>query len=217
MSSESHTGLPQRPPTLPPAVRIPAPAGPAAPAPVPGPRPATGAHLPGLERFNTAPAAATTAALLSCCGSDRWARRVAAHRPYPDLGALLAAADEASYDLAAADLDQALAAESSSGLHPAAPAAAHTALRAAHAAYEASFGHAFVICLDGFRTDEQPDQVLAGIRSRLANDPDEERVVAADELRRLARARLAHVVANHPGHPESGHTGGRPDSPSVPV
>ncbi|MDI9884121.1 2-oxo-4-hydroxy-4-carboxy-5-ureidoimidazoline decarboxylase [Streptomyces sp. HNM0645] len=185
-------------------MRIPAPAGPASPAPVPGPRPAAGAHLPGLERFNTAPAAPTTATLLSCCGSDRWARRVAAHRPYPDLSALLAAADEASYDLAAADLDEALAAESSSGLHPAAPAAAHTALRAAHAAYEASFGHAFVICLDGFRADEQPDHVLAGIRSRLANDPDEERAVAADELRRLARARLAHVVANHPGRPDSG-------------
>ncbi|MFJ9802125.1 2-oxo-4-hydroxy-4-carboxy-5-ureidoimidazoline decarboxylase [Streptomyces wuyuanensis] len=213
MSSESHTGLPQRPPTLPPAARIPAPAGPASPASVPGPRPATRAHLPGLGRFNTAPAASATATLLSCCGSRRWARRVAAHRPYPDLGALLAAADEASYDLAAADLDEALAAESSSGLHPAAPAAAHTALRAAHAAYEASFGHAFVICLDGFRADEQSDQVLAGIRSRLTNDPDEERVVAADELRRLARARLAHVVADHPGCPDSG----RPDSPSVPV
>ncbi|MEU2259626.1 2-oxo-4-hydroxy-4-carboxy-5-ureidoimidazoline decarboxylase [Streptomyces sp. NPDC019645] len=198
-------------------MRIPAPAGPASPASAPGPRQAAGGRMPGLERFNTAPAAAATTSLLSCCGSRRWARRVAAHRPYPDLGALLAAADEASYDLASADLDEALTAESSSGLHPAAPPAAHTALRAAHAAYEASFGHAFVICLDGFPADEQPDQVLAGIRSRLANDPDEERVVAADELRRLARARLAHVVANHPGHPDYGRPGGRPDSPSVPV
>ncbi|MEV4919981.1 2-oxo-4-hydroxy-4-carboxy-5-ureidoimidazoline decarboxylase [Streptomyces tirandamycinicus] len=182
-------------------MRIPAPAGPASPASAHGPRTAAGAHLPGLERFNTAAHSAATAALLSCCGSRRWARRVAAHRPYPDLGSLLAAADEAGYDLSTADLDEALAAESSSGLHPTAPAAAHTALRAAHAAYEASFGHAFVICLDGFRSDEHPDQVLAGIRSRLANDPDEERVVAAEELRRLARARLAHVVAGRPGDP----------------
>ncbi|MER6994491.1 2-oxo-4-hydroxy-4-carboxy-5-ureidoimidazoline decarboxylase [Streptomyces sp. NPDC000410] len=154
--------------------------------------------LPGLERFNTAPAGAAEVALLACCGSRRWVRRLAAHRPYPDLDALLAAADEASYDLSATDLDEALADESSSGLHPAAPPAAHTALRAAHAAYESRFGHAFVICLDGFRPDEQPDQVLSGIRSRLGNDPDEERATAADQLRRLARARLAHVVANHP-------------------
>jgi 2-oxo-4-hydroxy-4-carboxy--5-ureidoimidazoline (OHCU) decarboxylase len=36
--------------------------------------------------------------------------------------------------------------------------------------------------------------VLVGIRSRLANDPEEERVVTADELRRLARGRLARLV-----------------------
>lgn len=32
--------------------------------------------------------------------------------------------------------------------------------------------------------------MLAAIRSRLTNDPEEERVIAADELRRLARGRL---------------------------
>ncbi|MEV0924686.1 2-oxo-4-hydroxy-4-carboxy-5-ureidoimidazoline decarboxylase [Streptomyces spongiicola] len=202
-------------------MRIPAPAGPASPASAaspaspaspasaPGPRPAAGAPLPGLERFNTAARTAASAALLSCCGSRRWALRLAAHRPYPDLAALLAAADEAGYDLSFADLDEALAAESSSELHPAAPAAAHTALRAAHAAYEAGFGHAFVICLDGVRADERPDRVLAGIRARLTNDPDEERAVAAEELRRLARARLAGMVADRPGEPDSG----RPPQP----
>ncbi|MFD7228805.1 MULTISPECIES: 2-oxo-4-hydroxy-4-carboxy-5-ureidoimidazoline decarboxylase [Streptomyces] len=198
-------------------MRIPAPSP---PADEPVGRPA-GRRPPGLTRFNTAPASSVTTALLSCCASPRWARRIAAHRPYPDVDALLAAADEASYDLSAADLDEALAGESSPGLHPAAPPAAHTALRAAHAAYEASFGHAFVICLHGFRPDEQPDQVLAGIRSRLGNDRDEERVVAADELRRLARARLTHVLAhvwaNHPAGGDSGRPDSRPDSPSVPV
>ncbi|MFD7442338.1 2-oxo-4-hydroxy-4-carboxy-5-ureidoimidazoline decarboxylase [Streptomyces sp. NPDC059909] len=182
-------------------MRIPAPAPPSRPTPPlpsrsPVPAAAGRTAPPGLEHFNTAPAGAAEAVLLACCGSRRWCRRIVAHRPYPDLDALLAAADEASYDLGATDLDEALADESSSGLHPGAPAAAHTALRAAHAAYESSFGHAFVICLDGVRPDEQPDQVLAGIRSRLGNDPDEERVVAADELRRLARARLSHLVAN---------------------
>lgn len=134
------------------------------------------------------------AVLFSCCGSHRWAERVAAHRPYPTLDALLAAADEASYDLSAADLDEALARESSAAPHPGAPQAAHTALRAAHAAYESSFGHAFVISLAGVRPDERLDQVLAGIRSRLGNEPDEERATAADELRRLAQTRLAHLV-----------------------
>ncbi|MDT9688770.1 2-oxo-4-hydroxy-4-carboxy-5-ureidoimidazoline decarboxylase [Streptomyces sp. P9(2023)] len=156
-----------------------------------------------LARFNALPAAVAQELLLSCCHSHRWAERVTAHRPYPTLDALLAAADEAGYDLSVADRDKALAAESSAVPHPDAPPAAHTALRAAHAAYESRFGHAFVISLDGVHPGERLDQVLAGIRSRLGNEPDEERVVAADELRRLARARLAHRVrvAGSPAHP----------------
>ncbi|MCZ9347137.1 2-oxo-4-hydroxy-4-carboxy-5-ureidoimidazoline decarboxylase, partial [Streptomyces sp. TRM76130] len=50
--------------------------------------------------------------------------------------ALLAAADEASYDLTAGELAQALAAESLPALPEGTYAAAGTALRAAHAAYE---------------------------------------------------------------------------------
>jgi 2-oxo-4-hydroxy-4-carboxy-5-ureidoimidazoline decarboxylase len=154
----------------------------------------------GLRRFNGAPADTVHEALLTCCGSDRWASRIAAHRPYPDVAALLAAADEAAYDLSPADLAQALAAESVAGqcAHasaPAVPRAALTALRAAFAAYEASFGHTFVISLDGPEPDEYLDQVLAGIRTRLGNDPEEERAVAADELRRLSRTRLRAELA----------------------
>ncbi|GAA4903829.1 2-oxo-4-hydroxy-4-carboxy-5-ureidoimidazoline decarboxylase [Streptomyces coeruleoprunus] len=144
--------------------------------------------------FNAAPAEAAETSLLACCGSRRWAQRVAAHRPYPALDALLAAADEAGYDLSGADLDEALGDEAAPALPPGTSTAAHTALRAAHDAYEGRFGHAFVICLDGFRPDEHVDQVLGGIRARLGNEPDEERAVAADELRRLARARLARLM-----------------------
>ncbi|TXS21191.1 2-oxo-4-hydroxy-4-carboxy-5-ureidoimidazoline decarboxylase [Streptomyces sp. ms191] len=154
--------------------------------------------MTGLARFNTATPGAAVALLLTCCGSRRWAERVAAHRPYPTLDALLAAADEAGYDLSVADVDEALAGESSAAPHPDAPQAAHTALRAAHAAYECRFGHAFVISLDGVRPSERLDRVLAGIRSRLGNEPDEERATAADELRRLTRSRLAHRVGAPP-------------------
>ncbi|WUL62453.1 2-oxo-4-hydroxy-4-carboxy-5-ureidoimidazoline decarboxylase [Streptomyces sp. NBC_00344] len=169
-------------------------------------RPSAGAH--GLDRFNSAPPHLAEAALLGCCGSRRWAERVAAHRPYPDLAALFAAADEASYDLSPTELTRALAGETAAGLlHHRTPQTAHTALRAAHSAYQSRFGHAFVICLDDIRPAEHLDQVLAGIRSRLAHEPDEERTVAAGELRRLARGRIARLVAD----------AGRADSPSVPV
>ncbi|MFG3008123.1 2-oxo-4-hydroxy-4-carboxy-5-ureidoimidazoline decarboxylase [Streptomyces calvus] len=147
-----------------------------------------------LERFNTAPAQNAERALLACLHSLRWALRITGHRPYPDLAALLAAADEATYDLSAKELAEALAAETLPALPEDTYSAAHTALDAAHAAYEKKFGHAFVLCLDGVPEAEHLDRILDSIRSRLANDPDEERVVAADELRRLARARLTDTL-----------------------
>ncbi|MFB6987446.1 2-oxo-4-hydroxy-4-carboxy-5-ureidoimidazoline decarboxylase [Streptomyces sp. NPDC056178] len=153
------------------------------------------ARDPGLDRFNTVPSAEAEAALRECFGSRRWAQRLAAHRPYPDIDALLAAADEAGYDLPPEDLAEALAAEVSPGLHDTAPHSAHLALRAAHAAYECRFGHVFVICLDAFEPAEQPDQVLAGIRARLGHDPDQERVVTAEEMRRLARGRIIGLIS----------------------
>jgi 2-oxo-4-hydroxy-4-carboxy-5-ureidoimidazoline decarboxylase len=196
LSSESHAGLPKRPPTLHHTARTFAPS--AIPGRLPDRLPGQRGGAPGLVHFNAAPADLAETILLACCGSRRWAQRLVAHRPYPDLAALLAASDEASYDLAPADLSEALTHESSSGLHPGAPHAAHTALSAAHAAYESRFGHAFLICLDGYDPEEYLDHVLAGIRTRLAHEPDEERAVSAEELRGLTRSRLAHVVANHP-------------------
>ncbi|MFE2442361.1 2-oxo-4-hydroxy-4-carboxy-5-ureidoimidazoline decarboxylase [Streptomyces melanosporofaciens] len=163
--------------------------------------PGSRAAAPRLDRLNTATADAAEAALLACCGSRRWARLIAAHRPYPDLEALLAAGDEASYDLTLADLDEALADESVVG-HELPPAeslgslAAHTALRAAHDAYERRFGHVFVICLDGLRPDERLDRLLTGIRKRLGNERERERENTAEELRRIARGRLARLAAN---------------------
>ncbi|MEU9174767.1 2-oxo-4-hydroxy-4-carboxy-5-ureidoimidazoline decarboxylase [Streptomyces sp. NPDC048420] len=143
-----------------------------------------------LDAFNSAPADEARGLLLDCLRSLRWAERVVAHRPYPTVDALLAAADEAAYDLTVSDLSEALAAETLPALPDGAYSAAHMAMDAAHAAYEARFGHAFVICLDGLPPGEALDHVLAGIRSRLTNDPEEERVVAAEELRRIARGRL---------------------------
>ncbi|MFB7245265.1 2-oxo-4-hydroxy-4-carboxy-5-ureidoimidazoline decarboxylase [Streptomyces populi] len=169
-----------------------------------------------LDRFNSAPAEEVTRALLTCCRSPRWVRRLADHRPYPDLGALLAAADEASYDLTPADLAEALAGESLTPLPDGAYSAAHTALSAAHAAYESRFGHVFVICLDEFTPGEALDQVLVGIRSRLANDPEEERVVTADELRRLARGRLVRLVRRFASEPRHADVPGARNSPNVP-
>ncbi len=47
-----------------------------------------------------------------------------------------------------------------------------------------------MIAPGGASPQESLDRVLEGIRSRLANDPEDERVIAAEELRGLARHRL---------------------------
>ncbi|MGY0018214.1 2-oxo-4-hydroxy-4-carboxy-5-ureidoimidazoline decarboxylase [Streptomyces sp. YJ-C3] len=167
------------------------------------PIPARAASSGGLTDFNALAQHAAEDALRVCCGSRAWARRVAAHRPYPDLDALLAAADEAAYDLARDDLAEALACEELPHVPGAAGyTAAHTALAAAHCAYESRFGHAFVICLDDIAPAEALDHLLAGLRDRLGNDKEEERVVAAEELRRLARGRITRLVRDLPDLPD---------------
>ncbi|MCX3059002.1 2-oxo-4-hydroxy-4-carboxy-5-ureidoimidazoline decarboxylase [Streptomyces beihaiensis] len=167
----------------------------------------------GVGRLNALPRAAAEQALFGCCGSHAWARRLAAHRPYPDLDALLAAADEAAYDLSPEDIGEALDREELP-LPPdaAAYSAAYTALAAAHGAYESKFRHPFVICLDGVAPSEALDHLLAALYERMDNDPEDERVRAADELRRLARARLTRLVRNVPV-PREAVT----NSPYVPV
>ncbi|MBW1596620.1 2-oxo-4-hydroxy-4-carboxy-5-ureidoimidazoline decarboxylase [Streptomyces sp. JJ38] len=161
-----------------------------------------------LDRLNVAPVETAVSILLGCYGSRRWAERMTEHRPYPNDDALLAAAEEASYDLRQTDVLEAWAAESAAQ-QPVSdgPGAlvAHTALRAAQAAYESKFGHAFVICLDDLPPDERLNALLDGIRARLGNSPEEERGVAADELRALALARLRRVVSD-PAAPRTPHS-----------
>lgn len=191
----THTRRP-RGPTLP-AHRLPDLPGRVA---IPGQSRGAPGTPPPLERFNTAPAQDAERALLACLHSPRWALRVAGHRPYPDLASLLAASDEAAYDLSVEELDEALAAESLPDLPEDTYSAAHTALCAAHSAYEARFGHVFVISLEGVPRDEALDHVLTDIRSRLANDPEDERVMAAEQLRRLARERLTDLLGARGGN-----------------
>ncbi|WP_327658528.1 2-oxo-4-hydroxy-4-carboxy-5-ureidoimidazoline decarboxylase [Streptomyces sp. NBC_00483] len=165
----------------------------------------------GLADFNALPQDDAEQALRTCCRSRSWARRIAAHRPYPDLEALLAASDEAAYDLTPVDIAEALTGEDLALPQAAAYAAAITALVAAHSAYQTRFGHPFVICLDDIAPGEALDHLLAGLRTRLGNDPVHERELAAEELRRLARGRLARMTRRETGR-ETGI-----NSPYVPV
>lgn len=160
-----------------------------------------GADTP-LARLNDAAPASAVSLLLGCCGSHRWAARLTAHRPYPNVEAMLAAADEASYDLTVGDLAEAPGDETAphplDGEPQKGTLAAHTALRAAQAAYERKFKHPFLICLDGCLPRDRVDHALDGIRTRLENDAEVEWLITADELRRVARGRLARLVTSGP-------------------
>ncbi|MEW1779185.1 2-oxo-4-hydroxy-4-carboxy-5-ureidoimidazoline decarboxylase [Streptomyces sp. NPDC086777] len=174
-------------------------------------------HLPTrLDAFNAAPDDEAGALLLHCLRSPRWARRVSDHRPYPDVESLLAAADEAAYDLAPGDLSEALAGESLPELPEGTYSAAHTALTAAHAAYEAKFGHVFVIYLGDTRPEERLDRVLEGIYSRSENDPEDERVMSVEQLRRLAQGRLVETLGGAGRHPSAAPPRGAA-SPNAPA
>ncbi|MFD4597142.1 2-oxo-4-hydroxy-4-carboxy-5-ureidoimidazoline decarboxylase [Streptomyces sp. NPDC058464] len=161
-------------------------------------------HLPTpLDAFNAAPDDEAGALLLHCLHSLRWSRRIADHRPYPDAESLLAAADEATYDLSPGDLAEALAGETLPDLPAGTYSAATTALTAAHAAYEAKFGHVFVIYLGSTPPEERLDRVLEGIYSRLENDPEDERVMSVEQLRRLAQGRLTEKLRGAGQHPSA--------------
>src|SRR3954471_10122446 len=63
-----------------------------------------------LGQFNTAPSELAVEELLRCCGSTRWAAEMAGARPFADIAAVLAAADQIWSGLAPADWLEAFAA-----------------------------------------------------------------------------------------------------------
>ena len=154
-----------------------------------------------LSWFNQLPAEEAIDVLLGVCHSRRWAAGVSAGRPYADGEALLAAADQTWMALQPEDWLAALAAhprigerggrsaESSAreqaGMDDA-PADVQQAIASGNLAYEARFGHVFLISAEGRSAEE----ILENLRSRLTNDPEVELRVAAEEHRRITRLRL---------------------------
>jgi len=164
-----------------------------------------------LDRLNALPAAEAEAELLACCGSRRWAREMAARRPYADAEALLVVAEAVWWLLSAEDWHEAFRAHPRIGERKAAPAqtaraagwsaqeqsaAASAAAEVAEAlaegnrAYEARFGHIYIVCATGKTAEE----MLAILRARLADDPATELRAAAAEQAKITRLRLEKLL-----------------------
>jgi len=64
------------------------------------------------------------------------------------------------------------------------------AIARGNAAYEDRFGYVFLISAAG----RDAEEILADLRARLANDPDTELQVAADQHRRITRLRIEQLM-----------------------
>ncbi|MBD9721711.1 2-oxo-4-hydroxy-4-carboxy-5-ureidoimidazoline decarboxylase [Streptomyces caniscabiei] len=159
---------------------------------------------PGLARFNALEEHAATAALHEACASAEWGRRLLAGRPYAAVEDLFAASDAAMAELSEKDLAEAMAGhppigrpkqgDATSAREQRGMAGASDALKAEmldlNLAYQAKFGHVFLICATG-RTGEQMRDAL---RDRIGNAPEREREIVRTELGKINRIRLARLV-----------------------
>jgi OHCU decarboxylase len=158
-----------------------------------------------LRWFNELSADEAVGALLLMCHSRKWATQVAAGRPYDDADTLLEAADRTWLALEPRDWLEALDAHPRIGERGGKSAEfsereqagvgdasqdVQERLARANAAYEARFGHVFLISAAGRSADE----ILAALTDRLGNDPDTELRVAADEHRRITRLRIERLL-----------------------
>jgi OHCU decarboxylase len=139
--------------------------------------------------------------LYTCFASRKWAAHVADGRPYPNLEALLDAAEQAWSELEPSDWADALAGHprigEPGGSSPVASEREQSGVRtgatttldqlaAENRRYEDRFGHVFLIAAAG----KSADEILAALRARMGNDPVTESRVAASEHRKIARSRL---------------------------
>ncbi|MFC5719165.1 2-oxo-4-hydroxy-4-carboxy-5-ureidoimidazoline decarboxylase [Streptomyces gamaensis] len=162
---------------------------------------------PGPARLNAAEEAALRPLLREICTSAAWVGDIAAHRPYPDTDALLAASDAAVARMDAADLAEALAGhppigrpvpgDAVSAREQRGMSGADAGLKAdmlrLNLAYQEKFGHVFLVCATGRSAEELRDAA----RTRLDNPPDREREVVREELRKINRIRLVRLVTEH--------------------
>ena len=160
-----------------------------------------------LQEFNSAPADRLRPMLAACCDVPRWVDGILAKRPYGDLAALTAVADQTLRELDDDEVDRALQAHPRIGdrAQGAGTEAAWSrneqsgvgddpdvreALAEGNREYEQRFGRVFLICATGLSAQD----MLTSLRHRLTHDESTEAPVVREELRKIALLRLAKVV-----------------------
>jgi OHCU decarboxylase len=160
-----------------------------------------------LARWNALSAGEAANEILACCGSQAWARWMAARRPFATESALLAASDEVWRGASEADWFEAFRAHPRIGEKKAeqnAPkqsaswsaeeqstaeageADVKAALAEGNREYEQKFGRIFIVCATGKSSGE----ILQILRQRLRNDDATELREAAEQQRQITQLRL---------------------------
>ena len=166
-----------------------------------------------VAELNALGTAEASEALTAVCGSPAWVSRMLSRRPYADGQEVLRDAEECWRAIgpdaqrtvighhprigsaATTATTSARAHAWSSGEQAAANAsddASRALLAAANAGYEARFGHPFIICATGLSSGD----ILHALSERLHNDDSTEQAATAEELRRIMRLRLLHLLAH---------------------
>jgi 2-oxo-4-hydroxy-4-carboxy-5-ureidoimidazoline decarboxylase len=165
----------------------------------------------GLARLNALAPEAAAAELERCCGSGRWVRAMLARRPFASEEALYEAGREAWEGLSREDFLEAFShhprigdrealrerfastAAWARGEQAGAVSASEDVLERLaleNRAYEARFGHIFIVCASG----KSAAEMLALLRARLANEPEAELRIAAAEQAKITRLRLEKLL-----------------------
>ncbi|MGY0019574.1 2-oxo-4-hydroxy-4-carboxy-5-ureidoimidazoline decarboxylase [Streptomyces sp. cg35] len=164
----------------------------------------TSGTTPGLTRFNTSDESTAQAELHEVCASSAWGSKLLAQRPFATTESLFGASDAAMAELTAEDLAEAMAGHPPIGRpKPGDPtssreqrgmAGASEELKAEmleqNLAYQDRFGHVFLICATG----ASAEQMLAALRTRIGNTPEQEREIVRTELGKINRIRLTRLV-----------------------
>jgi OHCU decarboxylase len=166
-----------------------------------------------LEQLNLLSAKEAESEFLKCCGSPRWARQMASARHFESFNELSETAERVWWSLEPHDWLEAFRSHPKIGEQKAEAttsdeakrwseaeqsgvrqAAAQTmqALADLNHKYEEKFGYIFIVCASGKSSDE----MLAILRSRLGNNPDEELRVAAAEQAKITKLRLMKLVGS---------------------
>ena len=168
--------------------------------------------LHDLQWLNTLADDQAVNKLKSCCGSSRWASEIARRRPYDSFGQLTDVAADVWWQLAPADWLEAFRSHPKIGQKTAEVSASaqsqqwshgeqaqmqhasedtSTALARLNEEYESRFGYIFIVCATG----KSPEEMLAILRERLENGPDEELRIAAGEQAKITEIRLRKLLS----------------------